>query len=94
MKKYSGVFWVIGLCAFLAFMSSGLIWILDICGVSWHLLPRIKQISGLILNISAFLAGWLWVSSSIKNKNVRLVFQIIFVVFFILAICGVFGLGI
>lgn len=94
MKKYSGIFWIIGLCAFVAFMCSGLVWFLELIKVSWAFLSTIKSYANLILMISAFIAGWLWLSTSIKNKNVRLVLQIIFIIFLVLSLCGHFGLGI
>lgn len=94
MKKYSGIFWIIGLCAFLAFMCSGLAWFLELIKVSWAFIGTIKHYAGLVLMISAFIAGWLWLSTSIKNKNVRLVLQVIFIIFLVLSLCGHFGLGI
>lgn len=93
MKKYSGIFWLIGLCAFIAFMCSGFIWLLGVMKVQWSLLSTIKYVANLVLTFAAFLAGWIWLSS-IKNQTLRTVLQVLFVIFAVLSVCGVFGLGI
>lgn len=94
MKKYSGLFWIIGLCAFTAFMCSGFIWVFDLVKINWALLGTIKKVANTVLIVSAFLAGWVWLSSIKLNKTFKLVLQIIFVIFAVLSICGVLAIGI
>lgn len=94
MKKYESIFWIVGLCAYVAFMCSGIIWLLGVCEIQWSLFPTLKQAANLILTIAAFGSGWIWLCSMLKNKNVRLVLQIIFIIFGVLAVLGVFSIGI
>lgn len=88
MKKYSSVFWVVGLCAFVALFCSGLSWIIGLFNGSLPILNTLKNIAGIILTVTAVVAGWLWVSSTKMNKTLKLVLQILFIVFAVLAICG------
>lgn len=94
MKKYNGLFWVIGLCAFVALMCSGFTWLLNACHIEAAFLGTIKSVANIILIVIAVASGWLWISSTKMNKTVKLVLEIFFIIFAVLAILGVIGLGI
>ncbi len=94
MKKYSGVFWVVGLCAFVALFCSGLSWLLGVFGATWSFLGTLRNIANIILTVTAVIAGWLWLSSTKMNKTLKIVLQVFFVIFAILAICGYMNIGI
>ncbi|MGM9970440.1 MAG: hypothetical protein ACI35S_08610 [Anaeroplasma sp.] len=89
MKKYNGLFWLIGLCAFVAFMLSGIIWLIGLIGISWSLLSTLESVANIVLIVCTFLAGWVWLSSVKVNKKFKLVLQILFIIFAVLSICGV-----
>lgn len=93
MKKYSGIFWIVGLCAFVALMCSGFVWLLGLIGVSWGFLGTLQMLANIVLTVTAVIAGWLWISSCGFNKTLRLVLQILFIIFAVLAICGHIGIG-
>ena len=92
MKKYTSVFWIIGLCAFIALMCSGVAWLLGIIGVTAGFLGKIQMIASIILTITAVLAGWAWLSSCKFNKTLKIVLQVLFIVFAVLAILGYIGI--
>jgi len=94
MKKYSGVFWVIGLCAFVALMCSGIAWLLGLIGVTAGFLGTLKMIAGIVLTITAVISGWVWLSSCSLNKTFKTVLQVLFVIFAVLAILGYLNIGI
>ena len=94
MKKYNGLFRVIGLCAFVALMCSGFTWLLGVCHIQAAFLGTIKSVANIILIVIAVASGWLWISSTKMNKTVKLVLEIFFIIFAVLAILGVIGLGI
>lgn len=93
MKKYFGWFAVMGFCAFIALMSSGLIWILQLVHVSWGFLGTVRDIAHIILYVIAAISGWLWISSTKLNRTLKLVLEILFVVFAAMAIMGTCGVG-
>ncbi len=88
MKKYDGVFWLIGLCSFVALFCSGLSWILGLFDGSLGILTTLRSIASIILTICACITGWLWLSSTSMNKTAKLVLQIFFIIFAVLAVCG------
>ncbi len=92
MKKNSGLLWVIGLCAFVAFMCSGFAWLFVAIGLSWGFLATLAMVANLVLSIAAFIAGWLWLCSIKVDKTFKLVLQILFIIFAVLSICGVIGI--
>ena len=91
MKK-NGLFWLIGLCAFVSLMLAGIIWFIGVCGGHWAFLGKVKMISDLILIVCAVVAGYLWLSDTKMNKTLKIVLIVLFVLFAILAICGVIGI--
>ena len=93
MKNNKGLFWLIGLCAFVSLMLAGIIWFIGVCGGgSWPPLNKIKMISDLVLIVCAVVAGWLWLSDTKMNKTLKIVLIVLFVIFAILAVCGVIGI--
>lgn len=94
MKKNGGiVFWVMGLCAFVALMCNGFVWLLSLIDASWSFLSKISNVAGIVLTVAAVIAGWIWISSCKFNKTFKLVLQILFIVFAVLAICGYLNIG-
>ena len=91
MKK-SGLFWLIGLCAFVSLMLAGIIWFIGLCGGHWSALGKIKMVSDLILIVCAVVAGYLWLSDTKMNKTLKIVLIVLFILFAILAVCGVIGI--
>lgn len=91
MKKYSGLFVIIGFCAFIALMASGIIWILSLFGISGGILGTIGYIAHIILIVIACFSGWLWISSAKMNHTLKVVLEVLFIIFAIMAICGVCG---
>lgn len=94
VKKYNGLFWVIGLCAFVALMCSGFSWILGLCGITGGIFNTIKNVANIVLIVVAVASGWIWISSAKMNKTLKLVLEIFFIIFAVLAVLGVIGLGI
>jgi hypothetical protein len=78
-----------GFCAFVALMCSGFAWLLGVCGVTWGFLGTLSWLANIGLSVCAFLAGWVWICSSVKPGTFRIVLQVLFVIFAILAIFGV-----
>lgn len=93
MKKNSIVFWIIGLCAFVALMCSGLSWVIGLFDGSLPFLAKLEQIAGIILTVTALITGWLWLSSCKINKTFKLILQILFIIFAVLAVCGYIGVS-
>ena len=88
-SKQLNLFWIVGLCAFVALMASGFAWLLGVIDVSWGFLGTLKWLASLGLSICAFLAGWVWLCSSVKAGTFRTVLQVLFVIFAVLAVFGV-----
>ncbi len=88
MKKYDGVLWFIGFCAFVALFCSGCAWLLGSIGASWSFLGKLKGLATIALTIVASICGWLWLSTLNINKTFKLVLEIFFVLFAILAVIG------
>ena len=93
MGKYKTFYWVVGFCAFLALMCSGVAWILGLCHIPAELLKNIRWIAKIVLSVCAFLAGWVWLITSVKPGTFRIVLQVLFVIFAILAFFDVFQVG-
>ena len=89
------LFWIIGLCSFISFMVTGILWLVQLIpGATIPYLAQIKNVSNLILLIAAFAAGWIWLCSCKMNKKLKLVLKITFCAFAVLAAIGIFGLGV
>lgn len=89
MKKGSMIYWIVGLCAFVALMLSGTIWLLNLIEVSWGFLGTLEYITHLVLVIAVFLSGWVWLSGTSMNKTLKIVLQVLFIIFAVLAIAGI-----
>ncbi|MGM9970994.1 MAG: hypothetical protein ACI35W_01120 [Anaeroplasmataceae bacterium] len=89
-KKSTGhvLITIIGFCAFVALMCSGFSWLLSLINSNLGFLGTLEKIAGIVLSVCAALAGWFWISSSSMNKTLKLVLEIFFVIFAILAILG------
>lgn len=92
-KNGAIVFWIMGLCAFVALMCNGFVWLLSLIDASWSFLGTVSNVAGIVLTVSAVIAGWLWISSCRMNKTIKLVLQILFIVFAVLAVCGYLSIG-
>ena len=88
-SRASTIFGIIGFCAFVSFMCSGVCWLLGVVGVTFELLNTIAMVASLVLNIAAFVAGWFWLDSAFEKGTLKTVLQVFFVIFTILALCGV-----
>lgn len=88
MKKYDSVLWVIGLCSFVALFCSGCAWLLGLINISGGILNTLKSLAGIVLTIVACICGWLWLSSTSISHTPKVILQILFVIFAILAVCG------
>ena len=86
MKKNSALFFIIGLCAFVSFMCSGTIWLFDLLKISWAFLSTLRLVANTVLIVSAFVAGFVWLSSLKINKTFKIVLQVIFIIFAVLTI--------
>lgn len=91
MKKYNGLFVVIGFCAFIALMTSGIIWLLGIFSISGGVLATLGSIARIILTVIACFSGWIWLSTTKMNRTLKIVLEVLFIVFAIMAICGICG---
>ena len=90
MGKYKTFYWVMGLCAFVALMASGFSWLLnDVIKLGWGFLETVEWIADLGVSICAFLAGWVWLCTSVKAGIFRTVLQVLFVIFAVLAVFGI-----
>lgn len=92
MKKYSSLLWFIGLMAFVALITSGTLWLLSKMQVTGGPLNIIKHVADICLIVSAVIAGWLWLYDAKWNKTVRIVFMVLFIIFAVLAVCGVLSI--
>ncbi len=88
MKKGNIIFWIMGLCAFVALMCNGLVWALGLIDAQWGFLSKISTVAGIILTFAAVIAGWIWISSAKFPKILKLVLEVLFIVFAVLAIFG------
>lgn len=94
MKKGDTLFWLIGLLAFAAVILGGTLWILNLAHADFGgFVGMLEKLVSLALFVCAVIAGFIWVSSTKWNKTVKIVFEVLFIVFAILAILGVFHVG-
>ncbi len=89
MGKYKTFYWVMGFCAFVSLMASGFAWLLGVIGVSWGFLGTLNWLASLVMSVCVFLAGWVWLCTSVKAGTFRTVLQVLFVIFAVLAVFGV-----
>lgn len=92
-NKSYGIGWLVGLCSFLAVMCAGICWLLGICGINGGLVSKIGNIAQLVILLCVLVSGWFWLSDWKINKTAKLVVTVFFILFTVLAICGVFGIG-
>ena len=93
MKGKDTLLTIIGFCAFFALMCSGAVWLLNLCNISGGIISTLGNVARIVLIVTALIIGWLWLSSVKMNKTLKIVLQVFFIVFAVLAICGVFGFG-
>ena len=91
--KSGGLFWLIGLCAFVALMCSGVAWLLGIAGITGGILSLLSQIAGIIITVCALFAGWVWLRGCSLGRVFKLILQILFIVFAVMAIFGHLGIS-
>jgi len=95
MAKNSGsstkitLFWIVGLIAFISLMLGGTIFLLGLAGISGGVLNTLSHICHIFLFICAGVAGFVWLDNVKWNKTVKIVFMVLFIIFFVLAIVGV-----
>ena len=95
MAKNSGsstkitLFWIVGLIAFISLMLGGTIFLLGLTGINSDVLNKLSQICHIFLFICAGVAGFIWLDNVKWNKTVKIVFMVLFIIFFVLAIVGV-----
>ena len=82
------LFWLVGLCAFVALMCSGVSWLLGLINVASNLIGTLRMVANIILSVVSLLCGWTWLSASKMNKKLKLVLQVLFLVFAVLSIIG------
>jgi hypothetical protein len=87
-SKKLDLFWIVGLCAFVALMCSGISWLLGFIQIGSTIVNTLKMVASIILSVVSLLCGWYWLSTSKMNKKLKLVLQILFVVFAVLSIIG------
>ena len=83
------IFWVIGLVAFVSLMLGGTIFLLSLADINSGVFNTLQQICHLFLFICAGIAGLVWLMNVKWNKTVKIVFMVLFIIFFVLAIAGV-----
>ena len=86
--KKLNLFWIVGLCAFVALMCSGISWLLGLVEIGSNLVNTLKMVANIILSVVSLLCGWTWLASSKMNKKLKLVLEVLFIVFAILSIMG------
>lgn len=87
-NKKLNLFWIVGLCAFVALMCSGISWLLGLVEIGSNLVNTLKMVANIILSVVSLLCGWTWLASSKMNKKLKLVLEVLFIVFAILSIMG------
>lgn len=83
------LFWVVGLVAFISLMLGGTIFLLNLAKISDGVLNTLSSICHIFLFICAGVAGFVWLLNVKWNKTVKVVFMVLFIIFFVLAIVGV-----
>ena len=82
------LFWIVGLCSFIALMCSGASWLLSFLNLASGIIGTLQSVATIILSVVSLLCGWTWLSNTKMNKNLKLVLQILFLVFAVLSIMG------
>ena len=82
------LFWVVGLVAFVSLMLGGTIFLLNLAKISDGVLNTLSSICHIFLFICAGVAGFVWLLNVKWNKTVKVVFMVLFIIFFVLAIVG------
>lgn len=82
------LFWVVGLVAFISLMLGGTIFLLNLAKISDGVLNTLSSICHIFLFICAGVAGFVWLLNVKWNKTVKVVFMVLFIIFFVLAIVG------
>ena len=85
MKKGDTLFWLIGLLAFLAVLLGGTVWVLGLAKCPTDITEKVKFVVDIALFVCAVIAGFIWISSTKWNKTVKIVFEVLFIVFAIFA---------
>ena len=83
------LFWIVGLVAFVSLMLGGTTFLLKLCGITGVLLDTLNNICHIFLFVCAGVAGFVWLDNVKWNKTVKVVFMVLFIIFFVLAIVGV-----
>lgn len=91
MKKNLTLEVILGFFAFIALMCGGFYWFFNIIDVHFGFLNTIHYICSIILTVIALVCGWLWLNSTKMNKTLKIVLEVLFVIFAVLAICGYVG---
>lgn len=82
------LFWIVGLVAFISLMLGGTIFLLGLAKIEGGVLPTLNGICHIFLFICAGVAGFVWLLNVKWNKTVKVVFMVLFIIFFVLAIVG------
>jgi len=83
------LFWIVGLIAFISLMLGGTIFLLGLANISGGVLNTLQHICHILLFVCAGIAGFIWLNNVNWNKTVKIVFMVLFIIFFVLAIVGV-----
>ena len=77
------LFWIVGLCAFVALMCSGISWLLGLIEIGSNLVNTLKMVANIILSVVSLLCGWTWLASSKMNKKLKKYLFIRFIYFYL-----------
>ena len=83
------ILWIVGLVAFVSLMLGGTIFLLGLVGIDGGILNKLANVCHIFLFICAGIAGFIWLNNVKWNKTVKIVFMVLFIIFFVLAIAGV-----
>ena len=83
------LFWIVGLVAFVSLMLGGTIFLLGLADIKGGVLDTLNGICHIFLFICAGVAGFVWLDNVKWNKTLKVVFMVLFIIFFVLAIVGV-----
>ena len=82
------LFWIVGLVAFVSLMLGGTIFLLGLAKIEGGVLNTLSSICHIFLFVCAGVAGFVWLLNVKWNKTVKVVFMVLFIIFFVLAIVG------
>lgn len=83
------ILWIVGLVAFVSLMLGGTIFLLGLAGIKGGVLDTLNNICHIFLFVCAGVAGFIWLNNVNWNKTVKIVFMVLFIIFFVLAVAGV-----